>query len=513
MMASRSRVLLKKRRVALPMATLWLALILGAVPRPTYAASVAVVVNAATVLNTGATAGAKAGINTEYWWDNQANRVARAATLSSALSGMKMKVWRFPGGEKADGHLWSTPPYTTAAPILARISSQDWPSNDPVYWTPPGSLTGNWAHPVYTFDQFMADCQAAGCTPIVVVAYDGIYKPPYPGGVSLTFQQALDTATAWVNYSKNKGYNVKYWEIGNETWNNTYMGADPGRTQQANDLITFSRTMKAVDPTIKIGTNANTQGDFNTLLSIAAADTDFLVVHSYPAWSYRDFSSYAKASSLTTAPDVNNAYNALQGYPNDKNRIQIMVTETGGITFGIRGSWTQGDLGHALMTFELMARSVQDSRVQFTQVWNTRWINQNTSGIAWPNYPESEYDILKTDNSMTPQGLALNLIGNYTLSEMVSATPQTGKVFAFASFDPVTNKLNVFLVNKNTTATATTVTLQNYISPSTGLVNRLGGTDSTDTSPTLISKPSVSITGNQFSITLDPVSVTVVQIG
>jgi alpha-L-arabinofuranosidase len=151
--------------------------------------------------------------------------------------------------------------------------------------------------------------------------------------------------------------------------------------------------------------------------------------------------------------------------------------------------------------------------VQFTQVWNTRWINQNTSGIAWPNYPESEYDILKTDNSMTPQGLALNLIGNYTLSEMVSATPQTGKVFAFASFDPVTNKLNVFLVNKNTTATATTVTLQNYISPSTGLVNRLGGTDSTDTSPTLISKPSVSITGNQFSITLDPVSVTVVQIG
>jgi len=71
----------------------------------------------------------------------------------------------------------------------------------------------------------------------------------------------------------------------------------------------------------------------------------------------------------------------------------------------------------------------------------------------------------------------------------------------------------VFLVNKNTTATATTVTLQNYISPSTGLVNRLGGTDSTNTSPTLISKPSVSITGNQFSITLDPVSVTVVQIG
>ena len=40
---------------------------------------------------------------------------------------------------------------------------------------------------------------------------------------------------------------------------------------------------------------------------------------------------------------------------------------------------------------------------------------------------------------MTPQGLALNLIGNYTLSEMVSATPQTGKMFAFASFDPVTN--------------------------------------------------------------------------
>ena len=173
----------------------------------------------------------------------------------------------------------------------------------------------------------MADCQAAGCTPIIVVAYDGIYKAPFAGGTSLTLQEALDTSAAWVHYANTvKNYNIKYWEIGNETYNPGYMGGDPGRTVQAQDFITFCNNMKAQDPTIWCGLNTEKQSDFTTLLSIAHASIDFLDVHSYEAWDYRGYSSYS-GGNLNPNVKVDYAWIPLQTYPADAARIKIFVNE------------------------------------------------------------------------------------------------------------------------------------------------------------------------------------------
>src|SRR5688572_26790701 len=144
-----------------------------------------VTVNVADVRQTGTAGGARLGINTDYWWDDLANRTAGARTLSAALADMGVKYWRYPGGEKADGYLWSTPPFTAPTPQLARVSAEDWPANDPLYLNPPGVPGAAWAHPIYDFDEFMADCNAANCEPVIVVAYDGIYKAPFAGGTSL----------------------------------------------------------------------------------------------------------------------------------------------------------------------------------------------------------------------------------------------------------------------------------------------------------------------------------------
>ena len=45
-------------------------------------ATVNVSVNAATLLKSGAAGGARLGINTDYWWDDNANRTAGARTLA-----------------------------------------------------------------------------------------------------------------------------------------------------------------------------------------------------------------------------------------------------------------------------------------------------------------------------------------------------------------------------------------------------------------------------------------------
>src|SRR5207249_4601536 len=107
-----------------------------------WSAEILVTVDANVILNTGTANGAKLGINLDYLWDDQANRTPGSPMLSDILSQMKMKYLRYPDGEESDGHLWSIPPFTAPHPRLARISPQDWPSNQANYWYPPGSPNG-----------------------------------------------------------------------------------------------------------------------------------------------------------------------------------------------------------------------------------------------------------------------------------------------------------------------------------------------------------------------------------
>lgn len=476
---------------------------------PANAGSVSVTVDAAKVLQTGVRGGARLGINTDYWWDHQANRAAGAVPFATAAAQMG-KFWRYPGGEKSDGYLWSVAPFAAPNPKLARTGSGDWPANDASYWDGGSSTTGAFTHPVYDFDQFMADCQAAGCTPVIVVAYDGVYKPPQ-GGDSLTWQQALDTSAAWVKYANVvKGYNVRYWEIGNETYKPGYMGGDPGRAQQAQDFIAMCANMKAQDPTILCGINTDSQADWSTLLSIAHSSIDFLDVHSYEAWSFADYTSYA-ASGINPNTKVDAAWTPLQNYPQDKDRIKIVVGETGGITFGIRGAWTQADAGHALMTFENMARLQQDNRVAGSMFWTSRWVEQNKSGNMWPSYPSSEYDALKPDNSPSPQGWGIKLLRDYSLDNMVSAA-SGAMVGAYATTGGA-GLMNIWLVNRSTSPTTVSVKLRNYASPGSGAVSVYKGTGSSDMYPVFAKNQStVPVKLGTMTLTLDPVSITVIQL-
>ena len=484
----------------------------GALPVSAATGPVTVSVNAAAVLQTGTTGGARLGNNLNYWWDDQANRAPGARTTAAALQDMGAKVWRYPGGEKADGMLWAPPPYTDGNnPRLARVSSRDWPANDSRYWAPAGDPSGNFAHPVYSFDEFMADCRAAGCTPVIVTAYDGIYKPPSSGGTSLTRQQALEMGRAWVHYANNiKGYGIKYWEIGNETWNPGYMGGTPPNDATwAADVNEFCINLKTADSTIHCGVNADTQLQWEALLRGAGANLDFLAVHSYDTYRFGKYDDYRLGSINLT--NLNAAWNALQIFPAHSSRIKLAVTETGGITYGLnRTTWTDADLGHALMTFDTLAQYQQDSRVEFTQIWNTRFLEQNHANNVWP-YPKSEYDTLKADNTFTAQGMAANILADYSLAQMVGTT-STQDVRVFATTSPSTGTMNIFLINKNLDSTPATINLQNWSGAMAGTVASLSGTSWSDMNPTFAQRGTITASNSQLSLTLEKHSLTVISL-
>ncbi|MCD9875696.1 cellulose-binding protein [Streptomyces guryensis] len=228
------------------------ALALSAEAAPT----VAVTVDAGTSLGTMPSTGV--GLNTAVY-DAYMNDASAASLMKAA----GIRQLRFPGGSVADAYHWKTHTVTG----------------------------GSWAAPGTDFDHFMATAKKVGAQPIITANYG-----------SGTPQEAA----GWVKYANvDKGYGVKYWEIGNEIPGNGHYGskwevdthADKSPTAYAKNLLAYAKAMKAVDPTVKIGAVLTTPGswpdglkasgdkaDWNhTVLSIAGKSIDFVIIHWYPS--------------------------------------------------------------------------------------------------------------------------------------------------------------------------------------------------------------------------------------
>ncbi|WP_405818479.1 LPXTG cell wall anchor domain-containing protein [Streptomyces sp. NBC_01390] len=221
------------------------------------AATVGIRVDARTSLGTVPSSGV--GLNTGVGDENMGT-----AKVTSLMKGAGVRQLRFPGGSGADGYHWKT------------HTMED----------------GGWIVPNTTFDHFMATAKKVGAQPIVTANYG-----------SGTPQEAAD----WVKYANvDKGYGVKYWEIGNEVYGNGHYSdgkgweidkhADKSPTEYGKNLVAYAKAMKAVDPKVKIGAVLTTPSGWpdsvkapgdsadwnNTVLSIAGKSIDFGIVHWYP---------------------------------------------------------------------------------------------------------------------------------------------------------------------------------------------------------------------------------------
>jgi alpha-N-arabinofuranosidase len=448
------------------------------------------------------------GINTNYLTDYAAIRNAGQG-YTAALQQLGVKSLRYPEGEMADEYLWSSAPFTASAPTLARTGPNEWPSNDPRWVQNYTTFT----NAPLNFDEFMSYARATGAEPTLVVAFDSMYKPATAGGTAPSKQLLLDTAVAWVRYANVvKGYGVKHWEIGNESYVNAYNGGTTAQ-EYARDLVEFSRAMKAVDPTIQIGANGpdriDARGDFDskdlwwqTVLQIAAPDIDFLAVHSYPAWQWGSYEYYrTNTPKLTGAADA--AVSALARWaPRDAGRIRIAVTEMNSADWS-KGGWASEDnntLGHALVLFEMVGAYLQHPQVDMAQVWNTRWIDSSGTDL---------WNTLDANNGLRASGKAMAIWGQFMRPSMVQAS-NTAMIRSFASLDPGNGQLSVFLINKDTSARSTTVVLSNYPGAANGGVWRLRGTGSEDLAPSWGKTDDIVVSGGTATLTLDPVSITVI---
>jgi alpha-L-arabinofuranosidase len=467
---------------------------------PVFAAD-AISINAGQIVKT--LNGRGVGINANYLMDDDHGRTIRARSTLDALKEIQPKFMRYPGGEKSDAYLWSVPPFDRSIPTLSRTGTCEWPSGDSSLVQ--SDLKTFKIDPL-DFDEFMTTARAVGAEPILVVDYDSMYKPSPCGGTSPTRQQLIDTAVAWVNYAnKVKGYNVKYWEIGNETYLDSYNGTASIQNYVA-DLKIFSTAMKQVDPTIKIGANGNSLSWWQSVVTGAGSYIDFLSAHEYPAWQWNSYNYYL-VNIPDLYPETKNAINAINNYASaaDKSRLRVLVTETDAMDWSTGGWANINDAGHALVLFEMLNDLMKDPLIDSAMMWNTRWVKNST------DFPYQVYDAIDKYGNLNPSGRILNM-WNANIQTNIVSTTSTNLVRSFASISDAKDSLVVFLINKDVSAHTANISLSNFTFTGNATKTVFKGTSPTDLQPSWSTGTAATFQNNSASIILDPLSVTILKL-
>jgi len=202
------------------------------------------------------------GVNTAAWDPHLLDK-----PVPSLLRRAGVSLLRFPGGSSADDYHWAANTFTG----------------------------GGHPYPADTFDAFMSLARQLGAQPLITVNYGS--DAAGTGGGDPT------EAAAWVRYANRvKGYGVRYWEIGNEVYDNGSYGpyvaglserdlhARKGPAAYARNALAYISAMKAVDPSIRVGVAVTTPGYWpegqrpdwdGTILPVLCHEIDFVDVHWY----------------------------------------------------------------------------------------------------------------------------------------------------------------------------------------------------------------------------------------
>jgi alpha-L-arabinofuranosidase len=201
--------------------------------------------------------------------------------LLQAVEDLHPPVIRWPGGCFASAYLWKG----GIGPQHQRVSY-------------PIVLWDDKDVDSYGTDEFIQMCHAIGAEPIIVVN-TGILNSTC--GVSIpnkkTASEYLQDAMDWVEYCNGPAYsnwgavraanghpepyNVKYWEIDNETW-------AAGSSAYCIKVQEFAPAMKAVDPNIKIiacGGSGYDQSWNQAVINACATIIDYISIHHYESAS------------------------------------------------------------------------------------------------------------------------------------------------------------------------------------------------------------------------------------
>ena len=431
------------------------------------------------------------GINVNYLMDG--GRFPNAGKpLAESLRELGVRYLRFPGGEKSDFHMFSAPPFDIPQTSVSRTVclQHDYP----------GMFTqrGEYVYDPLSFDAFMSVCREIGAEPVVVVPADRYQLKPGKGEWNLSRRQLIDHAAAWVRYANvTKGYGVRYWMIGNESWNSN----NPGATAEsyARDVIDFSKAMKAVDPGICIVPNGDSEEFFGTLIRTAGDHIDRLCVSNYGVMDFYDGYDTYRYNDKNLVYPAETALKAIERYatPEQKERLGLIVSEYGTIDWF--GYWKgTNDIGHTLVNFDMSGQLLTHRGIEFSCFWNTRWLSCGRE--------RNDHDALDENGSLTPVGMSVKLWNDHIGDRMIATSHPDG-IVSYASAGSGEGKTYVYLINKTESAREVRVEMAGAAKARLRAQREYYGTSPEDTHPVYAdARPA-----RGGAVTLKPYSINVLE--
>jgi len=405
------------------------------------------------------------GINLDYFMDDD-NYLKPQTRTADALKIMGAKYLRYPGGNKSDCYLFSRPPYEKSDPRLARTGRRAVSGRNAVL----NESCTDFRNDVLDFDEFIAMCREVGAEPVVVVAADE-YCLDYPEGSTWsTRDELIENAVEWVRYANiKKKYNVKYWMIANETW-----VTQSNACAYANDVVSFSKAMKAVDPSIWIVPNGNMPDWWDAVFTTARGHFDAICNSNYPI-NITDTIYTDDFNPTSICIDALKKYGHLTG----KKDMKVIMAEFGPYNWGKdqQHSFVNNQFNN-LVNFEITGKQLEEPMIAFSCFWNTRWINDR-------NGKENGYDALDKNGNLNANGQGLMIWGNYHGDRMVKVTAEKGSAVAFSSLMSDENRLFIYLLNKVTEPVDITLEIPGYKIKNARQVCELRGKDPDDQKPVL----------------------------
>jgi hypothetical protein len=346
------------------------------------------------------------GINFNYIRDDDANTPdPNAPRLRDVLKDLNVKWVRYPGGEKSDHHRFALPPYTNVNPIVKATRYGEYTNQTKGY-------------DLFDFDEFVQAARDMDAEPVVVVPYDA------PGFSETGLKEFVEHAAAWVRYANiQKGYNIRYWEIGNENW---HPKSKNPMEKRSREVLEIAKAMRAVDPSIKLG-SSGVDGN------IVGDALDFVTYSNYEGMKIDQYSA-AKAPAFSKL--TQSAPNHINMPLKDK---EIFAVEFNAVEFTKPQDWSH-DVSHCLQLFDMMGQILSDGRIDCAMIWGTRWMEEDHSGYIW-------YTVDR-NNGLTPIGNIYSMWSKNLKPNLVRATgPEQTRCFAM--HNPKNGALSVMVINQS----------------------------------------------------------------
>lgn len=476
-----------------------------------------VTVNASSTL--GTIPASAFGINTATW-----DPLMTDTALPPLLTALGINTMRYPGGSWSDDYHWQSNTGTANSGVSPN-------SND-------------------AFDNFMVLVNAVGATPIITCNYGS--NGSGTGGGDPT------EAAAWVQYADvTKNYGVKYWEIGNEIYGNGYYSGSDWETDlhdtdttaadrvgqaslspeaYADNVGPYVSDMKAVDPTIKIGVVLNlpdggngTDWSTRVLAELQNNGTliDFVILHWYPEYSgtywngsQNVFFSNDNDAQLLADPAsipgwMQTVHSWINQYCSNASNVQVFVTETNSDA-GIEGK-QMVDLVNGLFAADDYMTWLENgvSSVNWWDLHNGVSTDGDNSSSLYGTSTFGDEGILSL--GQTPEPAAETPFAPYYGIQMLTHLGKPGDTMVTSTSSnslltthavlQASGNLALMLINKDPqNACTANVSLSGFVATSQGSYYQYGETT------TSIAGPTSTTTGDTFSVTVPPYSLTAVEI-